>query len=106
VKVKVVLLALAAGLLFASPAQGYFYVKFGPARKDSKFFVQAECEANPECRSWKVGHCWRISLQRVDCGAAIGLRKQYCSFGVENRVGKHGSGRLVQRRYHRRCYLY
>jgi hypothetical protein len=107
VKLKVALLSLVAVLTFSATAAAYYYVPFGQARKISKIWVRGACEARgPSCIYWKVGHCARISEQRVDCAALIELRPETCVFIVENRVGEYGSGRIHQRRRHLRCFAH
>ena len=69
-KVKVALLVLAAALVFSAVAEAYYYIPFGQARRLSKVWMREACEdRGPSCLTWKVGHCARISAQRVDCAA-------------------------------------
>jgi hypothetical protein len=103
-KLKIVLLAIAGILVLSATAEAYYVIPFGKARRYSKEFVLEECNATgPNCKSWKVGHCRRISPQRVDCAAGIRLSDGVCTFVVENRVGVYGSGRVHQRRRGLRC---
>lgn len=102
-KVKVVLLSLVAVLLLGSVAEASYYLPFGQARRFSKLWVQEACNARgPSCASWKVGHCARITGQRVDCAAYIIFHSgEYCVFLLENRVMSNGF--VHQRRHHLRC---
>ncbi len=71
-KVKIVLLSLVAVLLVGATAEASYYLPFGQARRFSKLWTQEACEARgPSCAKWKVGHCVRVSGQRVDCAAYI-----------------------------------
>ena len=104
-KVKVALLVLAAALVFSAVAEAYYYIPFGQARRLSKVWMREACEdRGPSCLTWKVGHCARISAQRVDCAAGIVFRGEYCTLVIENRVGTYGNGRVHQRRRGLRCH--
>ena len=107
-KLRLVALLCVIGLLiFSATAAAYYAIPFGQARKLSKLWLRAECEhSGPTCVSWKLGHCARISQQRVDCAGLLKFRPDYCTLIIENRVGVYGSGRIHQRRRHTRCYHY
>lgn len=107
-KFKLAIVACLVGMLvFASTASAFYYIGFGQARKLSKVWLRTECErSGPSCYSWRVGHCARVSEQRVDCLGLMKFRADYCYLIIENRVGAQGSGRIHQRRRHTRCYEY
>jgi hypothetical protein len=104
VKLKVALLSIVCALAFATAAEAYYYIPFGKARRYSKIWVREACEARgPSCVYWKVGHCARITQQRIDCAALVEFRTEFCTFILENRVGAYGSGLVKQRRRHLHC---
>lgn len=103
-KLKIVLLCLVGALTISATADAYYILPFGKARKFSKEWVREACEASgPSCVQWKVGHCGRVNLARVDCAAVLNYRSgEGCQFYVENRV--MGNGYVHQRRLHLRCF--
>ena len=102
-KVKVALLSLVAVLSLSAIAEAADFLPFGLARKFTKQWVEEACEAQgPSCATWKVGHCARISPERVDCVADLVFHsEEYCVFILENRL--KGNGYVHQRRRHTRC---
>jgi hypothetical protein len=70
-KIKVVVVTLAAFLLVAGAAQAFRYtLPFYKAQNDAKAYTKRLCAEERECEYWAV-KCERLTAQRINCQEAL-----------------------------------